>query len=880
MSMNLLFSPVLSAVAPRTGTGEIVYYVLAALLAITVLIGISMMSKVNTAVRGNRLGSISMLLMIVLTLWYWEIFSFAELYIAMLIGAAIGIWISVKVKMIQMPQMVAILNGFGGAASMLAGILTLMAAGDGSSSEIFSLVTAGLAVFVGAFTFTGSMVAAGKLHGVISQKPLVFKRHSLWTGLTIILALVTVVLLSIPDVLSNNVAKTILIILCAIISGLFGVVFAIRVGGADMPITISLLNSFSGVAGAIAGLAIADPLLVAVGAIVGASGLLLTQIMCRSMNRKLMDILLGKTSTPQVKVKKTAVAGATNGAVTVATVETVKECVTTDEEETGPAFAKWLNEAKSVIIVPGYGMALSQAQPLVKNLMDELEEDGKKVEFAIHPVAGRMPGHMNVLLAEVDVPYEKLHEMDEINPEFAETDVAIIIGANDVVNPAANTAEGTPIYGMPILEVENARHVIIMNYDKQPGYAGVDNPLYEEGRSDKVALLLGDAKDSLKTLAREYRLTFRPDKKVVAKDITPAYAQWLDTAEKIIIVPGYGMALSQAQPLVKNLMDELEEDGKNVEFAIHPVAGRMPGHMNVLLAEVDVPYEKLHEMDEINPKFAETDLAIIIGANDVVNPAANTAEGTPIYGMPILEVEAAKHVIIMNYDKQPGYAGVDNPLYEEGRGSQVALLLGDAKESLKKLSKEYRAVKAPATSETEAEDAAPVYTRWIEAAEKIIIVPGYGMALSQAQPVVKQLMDELEQKGKSVEFAIHPVAGRMPGHMNVLLAEVDVPYEKLHEMEEINPKFAETDVAIIIGANDVINPAANTAEGTPIYGMPILNVEDARYVIIMNYDKQPGYAGVDNPLYNEGRDDKIALLLGDATASLKQLLQDLREYCS
>ncbi|MDD2426537.1 MAG: NAD(P)(+) transhydrogenase (Re/Si-specific) subunit beta, partial [Eubacteriales bacterium] len=310
------------------------------------------------------------------------------------------------------------------------------------------------------------------------------------------------------------------------------------------------------------------------------------------------------------------------------------------------------------------------------------------------------------------------------------------------------------------------------------------------------------------------------------------------------------------------------------------VAGRMPGHMNVLLAEVDVPYEKLHEMDEINPKFAETNLAIIIGANDVVNPAANTAEGTPIYGMPILEVEAAKHVIIMNYDKQPGYAGVDNPLYEEGRGSQVALLLGDAKESLKKLSKEYRAVKAPATSETEAEDAAPVYTRWIEAAEKIIIVPGYGMALSQAQPVVKQLMDELEQKGKSVEFAIHPVAGRMPGHMNVLLAEVDVPYEKLHEMEEINPKFAETDVAIIIGANDVINPAANTAEGTPIYGMPILNVEDARYVIIMNYDKQPGYAGVDNPLYNEGRDDKIALLLGDATASLKQLLQDLREYCS
>ncbi|NLC25703.1 MAG: NAD(P)(+) transhydrogenase (Re/Si-specific) subunit beta, partial [Fastidiosipila sp.] len=452
MLMNLLFIPLFSAVTTRTGVGEIIYYILAAILAITVLIGISMMSKVNTAVRGNRLGSVSMLLMVVLTLWYWNIFSFAELYIAMLVGAGIGLWISVKVKMIQMPQMVGMLNGFGGAASMLAGILTLIAAGDGSGAEIFSLVTAGLAVFVGAFTFTGSVVAAGKLHGVITQKPIVFKRHAFWTGLTLAASLVTVVLLSIPALLSDNLAKTLLIIFCAIISGLFGVIFAIRVGGADMPITISLLNSFSGVAGAIAGLAIADPLLVAVGAIVGASGLLLTQIMCRSMNRKLMDILLGKTSTPQLKKKKVAtVATAEVEPVAVPVAETAAEAVVPEESQTGPVYAQWLNDAQSVIIVPGYGMALSQAQPLVKNLMDELEEAGKSVEFAIHPVAGRMPGHMNVLLAEVDVPYEKLRGMDELNPKFAETDVVIIIGANDVVNPAANTAEGTPIYGMPIL---------------------------------------------------------------------------------------------------------------------------------------------------------------------------------------------------------------------------------------------------------------------------------------------------------------------------------------------------------------------------------------------------------------------------------------------
>ncbi|MCK9177206.1 MAG: NAD(P)(+) transhydrogenase (Re/Si-specific) subunit beta, partial [Clostridiales bacterium] len=298
---------------------------------------------------------------------------------------------------------------------------------------------------------------------------------------------------------------------------------------------------------------------------------------------------------------------------------------------------------------------------------------------------------MNVLLAEVDIPYDKLKEMDEVNPEFKNTDVAIIIGANDVINPAANTAEGTPIYGMPILDVEDAKHVIICNFDKLPGYAGVDNPLYEEGRTDRIALMLGDAKETLDAITKAFR-TCKVQPTVHGATASPEQkgGRWLADAARVIIVPGYGMALSQAQSTVKSLMMELEQQGKEVKFAIHPVAGRMPGHMNVLLAEVDVPYDKLYEMQDINPEFEETDVAIIIGANDVINPAANTAEGTPIYGMPILDVEDAKHVIICNFDKLPGYAGVDNPLYEEGHEDHIALLLGDAKETLGALIREYR----------------------------------------------------------------------------------------------------------------------------------------------------------------------------------------------
>ena len=331
-------------------------------------------------------------------------------------------------------------------------------------------------------------------------------------------------------------------------------------------------------------------------------------------------------------------------------------------------------EARKVIIVPGYGMALAQAQRDVKTLMDKLEANGAEVKVAIHPVAGRMPGHMNVLLAEADVSYDKLYEMEQINYEFADTDLVIVVGANDVINPAANTEEGTPIYGMPILNVNEAKHVLIFNYDTNPGYAGVENPLYE---ADNATLLLGDAADTIKSFIESF---YDTSVATLSKPKTLRYVDIAKAAKRVIIVPGYGMALAQAQRDVKILMDKLEANGAEVKVAIHPVAGRMPGHMNVLLAEADVSYDKLYEMDQINAEFADTDLVIVVGANDVINPAANTAEGTPIYGMPILNVYEAEHVLIFNFDTKPGYAGVENPLY---KADNVTLLLGDAAATLK-----------------------------------------------------------------------------------------------------------------------------------------------------------------------------------------------------
>ena len=690
---------------------ELLYYSILVILIFGILIGIAFMSRVEKAAIGNRLSALCTGAAIILALVWYEMVSAADIWIFLLVGLVIGLIGAYRVKMIEMPQTVAVLNGFGGAASAIVAIVALY----GGNSSIFEMAVAGLALCIGVPTLTGSLVAAGKLHGVMSQKPVVWKRHNELNTLSVILMLffLIVMLLGVPIHIAWFIIGFLLV------SGFFGIAFAIRVGGADMPITISLLNSLSGLAVSAAGMTVSDPLLVAVGGVIGAAGLILTQIMCKAMNRSLKDILMGNTSvvasvnTSDLKVQDEPAQDEceeTGAAVTAVNEEKNNETVALNPKQI-------LAEAKSVIIIPGYGMALAQAQGVVKQLTDKLEANGANVKYAIHPIAGRMPGHMNVLLAEVDVPYDKLYEIDDINPLFEDCDAAIVVGANDVVNPAANTAEDTPIYGMPVLDVEKAKSIIICNYDTQPGYSGVANPLYEDS---KAVLLLGDAKDSIGKLLRENAEDTESTKNAedikkrkntenikdpediesvggpfegesaknadAPKQLTDAPKKLmgdpkklLAEAKSVIIVPGYGMALAQAQGLIKQLADRLEADGTDVKYAIHPVAGRMPGHMNVLLAEVDVSYDKLYEIDDINPLFSDCDVAIVVGANDVVNPAANTETETPIYGMPILNVSDAKRIIICNYDLQPGYSGVPNPLYEN---EKTILLLGDAKDSV------------------------------------------------------------------------------------------------------------------------------------------------------------------------------------------------------
>ena len=470
-----------------------VYYILCVVLAGLVLLGISMMSKVKTALWGNLLSCCCMAAAIVLIIircnftgkWLW-------LLLGLVPAAVAGAILAKKVKMIEMPQTVAMLNGFGGAASALVAAVTLT---DGKAVGAFEAATAGIALVIGMVTLLGSILAAGKLAKWFNQRPVILKGHKVLVMLSGILAVLCILPLILYQ--GNNGKLIPFTLLCAALAGAFGWLFVLRVGGADMPITISLLNSLSGVAGGIAGMAIGEPLLVAVGGIVGASGLILTEVMCRAMNRKLSAILTGATTVSAApKAEEPAAEEKPEPVEKEAPAEEAAPVVDKAAEEAKVFDA--FKAAKNVIIVPGYGMALSQAQYAVRELKDKLEAHGATVRFAIHPVAGRMPGHMNVLLCEVDIPYEDLFQMEDINDDFKAADVTLVIGANDVMNPAANTAEGTPIYGMPVLNVGDCANVIICNFDLNPGYAGVPNPLYERGEG--VALLIGDAKESLKKL--------------------------------------------------------------------------------------------------------------------------------------------------------------------------------------------------------------------------------------------------------------------------------------------------------------------------------------------------------------------------------------------
>ncbi|MEL7568353.1 MAG: NAD(P)(+) transhydrogenase (Re/Si-specific) subunit beta, partial [Dehalobacterium sp.] len=372
-----------------------IYFILSVVLAIFILYDLFLMSSPKTAVKGNYIGAAAIFVAIIATLYYYQIVGLSVLWVCLFIGGVIGLYLGAKVKMIQMPEMVAFLHGLGGLAAVLLSITVLV---NPEEITTFTLATGMLALAVGGLTFSGSMVAASKLHQIISSKPVAFPSHNTISVITIVVMALAVI---VSPIWTHYLIP--LVAFCLAVSLFFGYLFTIRVGGADMPITISLLNSCSGVTGAMVGMATYDPLLVAGGGIVASAGYLLTEIMCRAMNRGLLDVLAGKTTV-----------SGRNGNVKAVLTPKKEEAITKQEEVKAPTKKtpiEMLGEAKRVIIIPGYGMALAQAQVEVKKLIDLLGSQGKEVKFAIHPVAGRMPGHMNVLLAEVDVDYDKLFEM-------------------------------------------------------------------------------------------------------------------------------------------------------------------------------------------------------------------------------------------------------------------------------------------------------------------------------------------------------------------------------------------------------------------------------------------------------------------------------------
>jgi NAD(P) transhydrogenase subunit beta len=462
------------------------------------IFGLKRMSTPRTARSGNAYASLAMLLAVGITLFNQEIVSFTQIIIGLAIGGIIGIILAVKIEMTAMPQLVALFNGFGGLASALVGlseylgttawakqkanaeqlkevpdsVATFLGPLLGDLANISLPVEAlaastGLSILIGAITFTGSLVAFGKLQGlkITPSAPVTFPGRLVVNGLLLLLTIFLVYSFA-ADPTGWKMA------LLIIVSLALGILLVLPIGGADMPVVVSLLNSYSGLAACATGFVLQNQLLIVAGALVGASGLILTQIMCVAMNRSLMNVLVGGFG---------AVAG---GGAKAGEQRTVANYDAVDA-------AAVLDIAQSVIIVPGYGLAVAQAQHAVRELQELLEENGAQVRYAIHPVAGRMPGHMNVLLAEADVPYDKLVTMEDINPEFESTDVAIVLGANDVTNPAARDDASSPIYGMPILEVDKAGTVMIVKRSLSPGYAGIDNELFYD---QKTMMLFGDAK--------------------------------------------------------------------------------------------------------------------------------------------------------------------------------------------------------------------------------------------------------------------------------------------------------------------------------------------------------------------------------------------------
>lgn len=451
---------------------NLVYVVAVALF----IFGIKELGSPATARRGNLLSAFGMFIAVVVTLLSEQVVSFHWIALAMLLGALVGVMAARLIAMTSMPEMVALFNGSGGMASLLVGWAALYAeASAWSNISTFVAVTVVLSVLIGGLTASGSIVAWGKLSEIFPSRAIVFKAQRIINAL-LLLVLLTCSVLFVLEPAVDSVYLWVLIGL----SMLFGIMAVIPIGGADMPVVISLLNSYSGLAACAAGFAVNNIVLIVAGALVGSAGLILTSIMCKAMNRSLTNVLFSGFGAAKTATK---VEGE------------VKPIVSED------AFLI-LEAANSVTFVPGYGMAVAQAQHVVRELGDLLESNGCEVTYAIHPVAGRMPGHMNVLLAEAGVPYEQLVEMDDINPRIANVDVAVVIGANDVVNPAARDDENSPIYGMPIINVDYARTVFVLKRSMAFGFAGIDNPLFF---GDNTRMLFGDAKSSIASVVAEFK---------------------------------------------------------------------------------------------------------------------------------------------------------------------------------------------------------------------------------------------------------------------------------------------------------------------------------------------------------------------------------------
>ncbi|WP_215396246.1 NAD(P)(+) transhydrogenase (Re/Si-specific) subunit beta [Rheinheimera oceanensis] len=448
-------------------------YVVAAALFI---IGLKLLSHPDTARKGNFVSALGMLLAVLVTLLDQQIISYHYIALGFVIGGAFGAWKARTIQMTAMPEMVSLLNGFGGLASLVLGwatfagmdLLTLQ------TESTFVFVTLFITVLVGGVTFSGSVVAWGKLSGKLKSKALVF------TGLRELSILHLVAIAVVGYFFVTAPAAPVWFYLAIVLALSLGLWATISIGGADMPVVIALLNSYSGMAAATAGLATGNTILIVTGLLVGASGLILTSIMCKAMNRSLVNVLLSGFAKPVEAGEKI------EGEIKVLAAQ--------------DAFYV-LEAAQSVLVVPGYGMAVAQAQHAVRELQSLMEANGSTVDYAIHAVAGRMPGHMNVLLAEADVPYEQLYEMEDVNPRMENYDVVIVIGANDVVNPAAKEMKGSPIYGMPVIEAYRAKTVFVLKRSADAGFAGVDNPLFFK---DNTRMVLGDAKDTINSIIREF----------------------------------------------------------------------------------------------------------------------------------------------------------------------------------------------------------------------------------------------------------------------------------------------------------------------------------------------------------------------------------------